>query len=43
MKTKIIHHISRDFTHKVVETQTLFYGYVVKTEFSNAIVFKTDD
>lgn len=37
MKTKIIHHINNDFTHKVVETQTLFCGIIVKREFSNAI------
>jgi hypothetical protein len=37
MKTKIIHHINKDFTHKVVETQTLFMGIVFKRQFSNAL------
>lgn len=38
MKTRIIHHVNRDFTHKVIETQTLLFGLVIKKEFSNAIM-----
>jgi hypothetical protein len=29
MKTKIIHHVNRDFTHQVVEKITTLFGYVV--------------
>lgn len=38
MKTKIIHHVNRDFTHEVIETQTIIKGLVIKSEFSNAIL-----
>ena len=34
--TKIIHHVNKDFTHEVIETQTLVCGVVVKSEMSNA-------
>ncbi len=34
--TKIIHHVNRDFTHEVFETQTLLCGVVIKSEMSNA-------
>jgi len=30
MKTKIIHHVNKDFTHEVVETQTLLFGFVIR-------------
>lgn len=30
MKTKIIHHVNKDFTHEVVEVQTLLFGFVIK-------------
>lgn len=34
--TKIIHHVNKDFTHEVIETQTLRFGFVIKSEMSNA-------
>jgi hypothetical protein len=30
MKTKIIHHISKDFTQEVIEVQTLLFGFLIK-------------
>ena len=39
MKTKIVHHINKDFTHEIIETQILFMGFVLKRKFSNANLF----
>lgn len=30
MKTKIIHHINKDFTHEVIEKLSVFFGFVIK-------------
>lgn len=30
MKTKTIHHISKDLSHEVIETQTFFLGFMIK-------------
>lgn len=38
MKTLIIHHVNRDFTHKVIETRTVLGSLIIKSEFSNAIL-----
>lgn len=35
-KIKIIHHVNPDFTHEWIETQTLLFGFVIKSELSNA-------
>lgn len=38
MKTTIIHHINKDFTHEVVETVTTLFGFVIKRELTTQIL-----
>jgi len=40
MKTKIIHHINRDFTHEVVETITTLFGFVIKRELTSNLIYE---
>ena len=36
MKTQIVHHVNRSFTHEVIETRTTFLGVIIKSELSEA-------
>lgn len=38
MTTKTIHHINKDFSYEVVETQTLFLGFVIKRSLTTNIL-----
>jgi hypothetical protein len=37
MKKKIIHHLGKHLDHDVIETQTLWLGFVIKREFLTVI------
>ena len=38
MKTRIIHHVNKDFTHEVVEVQMLLFGFVIKRKFTTNLM-----